>query len=192
MSAFGESVSVAQKAPPCGFVAGALKIAGIHKGLCQPDRMPVKLLPIPGKPFDIQSKHLRGEIRNLNARQDQKTAVVGHKRQPLILEAGRPPNPPISNFTLQGRRRPSQQSHPLPLHGGHITERFPHKATKSKIMALPHEIVPNGPLISTNRPYFHRVQHGHTLFMTHAHSYTRFYRKSPAKCLFSAITNASG
>lgn len=55
-------------------------------------------------------------------RQDQKTAVVGHPFQPVVLMAESPPDPMVTRGAFQGSGGEAKDGHPLVLKGGDIPD----------------------------------------------------------------------
>ena len=77
-----------EQAPALRLVAGAAKQLAVDEALHGQNRMSVGLLPVGTEPRGVQREHARGEVRTIDAAQDEKPAVVGEQAQtppPLLV-----------------------------------------------------------------------------------------------------------
>jgi len=71
--------------------------------------------------------------------QDQKTTVIGHQFQAVILVTESPADPPIPGRALPGRRGKAQQGHPLLVPEGDIPEGFANLGQRPEVMMCLHQ-----------------------------------------------------
>src|ERR1700730_7217253 len=70
---------VSQQNPVGGAVTSPAKACGIDKGFHKIDRMLVELFPILRQPLRHATEKVRGQVRYLDPRQNQKACVVGQE-----------------------------------------------------------------------------------------------------------------
>ena len=109
---------------PAGrLVASASKTLRIDKGFHHPHRVAKALLPVLGQSLTDQLQNPRGQVGPLAGRgQHQKARILRNEMPPLFNLTGRPMQPLIPKFDVQGRRTEDQQGHPLTLVLGHIAQ----------------------------------------------------------------------
>lgn len=76
---FGESAGFPQNLPACRPIAGALKTAGVHKGLGQHYGMAETAQPIRTEALEVLGQDPGGKIWPMPPRQDEKPHVVSQK-----------------------------------------------------------------------------------------------------------------
>ena len=122
----------------------------IHERLGKSDRMPVAAFPVLTQTSEIESQNLRGEVRTMPGGQNQKTHIVDHQAQTTKFQRRRPADPGITRRTLQGRRAPTQQRHPLFIGGGHIPERSSDDRPESQVVVGLHQFAPGRSLLAAH------------------------------------------
>src|SRR5580765_85319 len=66
-----------QQDPVGGAITGSAKAFRIDEGLDEPDRVLIHSLPIARQRCSNAAEYVRGQVRHLDPRQDQKARVVG-------------------------------------------------------------------------------------------------------------------
>lgn len=103
--------------------------------------------------LEILGKDIRGKVWYPDMRQDQKTTVIGNKRQPLVLKKGRPSNPLVTHLALERCCRPSEQGKPLLLIYGYVSDAFTDEGMKSQVMVLTDEFISLMPFAPVDGSY---------------------------------------
>src|SRR5579875_239757 len=105
----------------------------------------------PTEALEVENQNVRGQIRAVPLRQDQKAHIVGHQREATQAEGRAPANPGIARGALQCGRTPAQQRDPLILQEGNLAERLADNRTQAEVMVDPHELPPSLPLLPAHR-----------------------------------------
>ena len=119
---------VAAGAPEAPPVRGAVDRAGearrIDERLQQHRRMAKARRPVRRQAPLAQPQQPRGQVGPMTPRQDEKTGVVRHQVQPVVLRAKIPTDPAVAHAALQRRRRKNHQRHPLAPPAPHVPQRL--------------------------------------------------------------------
>src|SRR5512139_2129840 len=114
-SLLAKAAGGAQTTPIGRSIAGPLKTTGVHKGFQKPQGRMKMLLPVFLQTSDRQGQHMRSQMGDLNAGQDEKPTVVGQVVEVEFSLWRRPPNVPIANRKLQGRGTKGQSRYRVAL-----------------------------------------------------------------------------
>ena len=90
------TLRLTQMAPIGRPIAGAAVTGAVHEGLHQHRGDCIACLPIRAQPLERQGQCVRGQVRDLHARQDQKAAVGHHLGQPRASSGIVPANPLVA------------------------------------------------------------------------------------------------
>ena len=129
-----------------GLIAGAFKVTAIDKSLQQQESMVEMVQPIRGQPRNIQGQHMRGQIGNLNPRQDQKAAVGGQLMQVPFSLPRRPTDKTVSCGQFQCRCAPRQGRYRSIFKESKVLESMSQKSLITQV------VMPADPLIPQRLP----------------------------------------
>ena len=87
---FAAALGVADMKPVGGAVAGAAKALGVDEGFQEDGGEAVAAFPIVRELVSDASEDVRGEVGDVNPRQDQEAGVVDHEVE-VVLSLGRSP-----------------------------------------------------------------------------------------------------
>jgi len=157
-----ETFGIPHIQPVCRLIDGPMKTLSVHKGLQQYQGMPEGLLPISGESLFAQRQHPRTQIGNMPVRKDQKTAVIDHQFEAIVLMAQVPTDPAISCCAFPGCRRETQKSYPLITPQSNIPKRFADLGRAAQVVMLLHQFLKPALLQTTSGPHndFPQIQLG--------------------------------
>lgn len=147
-----KTFSVADILPVCRFINGSQEMLRVHKGLQQHQKMAKGVLPISGKSLLAQRQYARTQIRDMPVRKDQKTAVVGHKFQTIILMTRAPADPLVPCSALPGCSGEADKGNPLVTPNGNVPKSFADLGQITQIMMCLHQFLIVPLFESSNRP----------------------------------------
>ena len=134
---------VAAGAPEAPPVRGAVDRAGearrIDERLQQHQRMAEARRPVRGQAPLAQPQQPRGQVGPMPPRQDEKTGVVRHQVQPVVLRAKIPTDPAVAHAALQRRRRKNHQPHPLAPPAPHVPLRLADLRQRPQVVVRLHQ-----------------------------------------------------
>jgi hypothetical protein len=128
--------------PVGGLIGDALKAALLDEGFEQHGGITVAALPIPGQDLEYLAQDVAGQIRHLDLRQDQPTAVVDDAMQIFAARFERPADPLVAASDLPSGGTEGQGSHRTLRAADQVTHLGAAERARTQIMELLQQLIP--------------------------------------------------
>jgi len=156
---FASAPSGAHGDPISRLVAGSLEASDIHEGLQQREGVMVGPLPIGGEDAGHCPEEMRGQVGNLDPREDKESGILGEEMDILGSVEWFPSDEQISAHHLPGCRPPPDAGQGAILMEGDILEVFPHRlAVAQVVVSLKESFVEGLPGSAADHPDFEGTQ----------------------------------
>ena len=156
----GIALAVAHAGPVRRRVHRARELRRVDEALHHQQRMTILPLPVVAQPPQHGAHHPGGEIRKHPALgQHHEPGVVGNQMQAPVHLLAAPSDPEVPWAALEGGRLPARQRQPSTVPFRYVAQPATGKSLEAQVVMAVHQRVPLDPLVRSNQPYHHLVQH---------------------------------